>query len=128
MYQKLKQFIQRFLKKDLIKNTLQLASGSIFAQAVAIAMIPILYRIYTREDYGVLGLFMATVWVLGVFVTLQYDQAIIIEENEENMAQAELLELSEIEPVSLIDDPNLERIYTEHFEEYLQRADHVINL
>ena len=52
----------------------------------------------------------------------------IIEENEENMAQAELLELSEIEPVSLIDDPNLERIYTEHFEEYLQRADHVINL
>ena len=52
----------------------------------------------------------------------------VIEENEENMAQAELLELSDIEPLSLIEDPNLERIKPEQFEEYLEKANHVINL
>jgi len=52
----------------------------------------------------------------------------IVEENEENMAQAELLELSDIEPVSLIQDPNLERIDFAQFNQYLERAEHVINL
>lgn len=52
----------------------------------------------------------------------------IVEENEENMAQAELLELSDIEPVSLIEDPNLEQIDFAQFNQYLERAEHVINL
>ena len=52
----------------------------------------------------------------------------IVEENEENMAQAELLELSDIEPVSLISDPNLEQIDFAQFNQYLERAVHVINL
>jgi len=52
----------------------------------------------------------------------------IVEESEENIAQAELLELSGIEPVSLLDDPNLSRIHTQQLKDYLRRADHVINL
>ena len=52
----------------------------------------------------------------------------IVEESEENMAQAELLELSDIEPVSLIEDPNLAQIDFEQFNQYLERAEHVINL
>ena len=52
----------------------------------------------------------------------------IVEESEENLAQAELLELTEIEPLSLIEDPNLERIQYSQLNEYLKKADHVINL
>ena len=52
----------------------------------------------------------------------------IVEESEENLAQAELLELTEIEPLSLIDDPNLDRIQYSQLNEYLKKADHVINL
>ena len=52
----------------------------------------------------------------------------IVEETEENMAQAELLELSEIEPVSLLDDPNLNRIDDDQLASSLLWADHVINL
>lgn len=52
----------------------------------------------------------------------------VVEETEENMAQAELLELSDIEPLSLIEDPNLEQIKLQQFEEYLEKANHVINL
>lgn len=52
----------------------------------------------------------------------------IVEESEENLAQAELLELTEIEPLTLIDDPNIERIKTSEFIDYFNQADHVINL
>lgn len=52
----------------------------------------------------------------------------IVEETEENMAQAELLELSDIEPLSLVDDPNINRIQHQQFNEYMRKADHVINL
>ena len=52
----------------------------------------------------------------------------IVEETEENMAQAELLELSDIEPLSLVDDPNIDRIQHQQLNEYLRKADHVINL
>ena len=52
----------------------------------------------------------------------------IVEENDENMAQAELLELSEIEPVSMVADPNVDRIDYTKLNAYLSEADHVINL
>ena len=52
----------------------------------------------------------------------------IVEESEENLAQAELLELTEIEPLSLIDDPNIDRIQAQQFEKYVSEADHVITL
>lgn len=52
----------------------------------------------------------------------------IVEESEENLAQAELLELTEIEPQSLIDDPNIDRIQASKFAEYFDKADHVISL
>ena len=52
----------------------------------------------------------------------------IVEETEENMAQAELLELSDIEPLSLVDDPNIDRIQHQQLDEYMRKADHVINL
>jgi len=52
----------------------------------------------------------------------------IVEESEENMAQAELLELTEIKPLSLINDPNIDRIQASKFAEYFDKADHVINL
>lgn len=52
----------------------------------------------------------------------------VVEESEQNIAQAELLELSEIEPVSLLQDPNLTCIDTDTLSASLSRADHVINL
>ena len=52
----------------------------------------------------------------------------VVEENDENMAQAELLELSEIEPISMVEDPNLDQIDYSQLNSYLDGADHVLNL
>ena len=48
-----------------------------------------------------------------------------IDETPENLEQAELLEITEIEPVSLVSDPNMETINQAEFASRLLRADHV---
>ena len=48
-----------------------------------------------------------------------------VEETPENLEQAELLEITEIEPVSLVSDPNMETINQTEFASRLLRADHV---
>lgn len=58
-------------------------SGSTIAQAVSFVMAPILYRIYDKQDYGMLGLYMATTSVIGVFASLQYSNSILIAEDKD---------------------------------------------
>lgn len=53
-----------------------LALGSTIAKAIAFLAIPILTRIYTPEDYGVLSVFNALVFMLVPVVTLYYVLAI----------------------------------------------------
>ncbi|MDI1323213.1 MAG: oligosaccharide flippase family protein [Algoriphagus sp.] len=66
------------------KNVLTLASSSTLAQLISVLTAPILYRIYAKEDYGTLGLYMAMTGVIGVFSTMQYSQTILIEKGEDH--------------------------------------------
>lgn len=66
-------------------------SGTTIAQMISFVMAPVLYRIYEREDYGVLGLFMAITGIVGVFSTFQYNQVIILVKTEEEAVHAENL-------------------------------------
>ncbi len=52
----------------------------------------------------------------------------VVEESAENIEQAELLELSEIEPVSLVDDPNIDRIDGDQLTALLLGCQHVVNI
>lgn len=72
-------------------DSLKLMSGTTIAQMISFIMAPILYRIYEREDYGILGLFMAITAIVGVFSTFQYNQVIILVKTEEEAVQAENL-------------------------------------
>ena len=83
--------------------------------------------VLARNDHAESMRVSAGLTIFGHDVNLVFVDR-VVEESEENMAQAELLELSEIEPVSLIEDPNLKRIKPQQFEGYLNRADYVINL
>ena len=74
---------KRLNVSDFLRNILMLASGTTLAQAISIFTAPVLYRIYEKVDYGTLGVYMAFVGVIGVFSTMQYTQAILLEKHEE---------------------------------------------
>ena len=70
--------IQRFKpKSEFSRNVLTLMTGTTIAQAIPIAISPILTRIYTPEDFGVLALYISLVSIFSVIATLRYELAIM---------------------------------------------------
>jgi O-antigen/teichoic acid export membrane protein len=75
-----------YLKSDFVKNVLTLLSGTAFAQAIPIALLPILTRIFTPEDFGVFALFLSITLILSVLSTGRYELTILlpIEDRDSN--------------------------------------------
>ena len=71
-------------KSEFSKNVLTLMTGTTIAQAIPIAISPILTRIYTPEDFGVFALYLSIVSILVVFTTGQYDLAIMLPKYEKS--------------------------------------------
>ena len=69
-------------KSEFSRNVLTLMTGTTIAQAIPIAISPILTRIYTPEDFGVVALFMAIVMIFGSIISARYEFAIMLPEKE----------------------------------------------
>lgn len=59
-------------------------TGTTIAQAIPIAISPILTRIYTPEDFGVFTLFLAITGIFSVIATGRYELALMLPRKEEN--------------------------------------------
>lgn len=75
--------INEALKKNkTIKNVLVLTGGTTIGYFVVLLASPILTRLYSPEEFGVLALYVSAVGVLTPLVTLKYELAIPIAPNE----------------------------------------------
>lgn len=70
--------IERIKASSYIKNSLILTSGTIVAQIIPLAFYPILARIYTPSDFGVLATVISITAVISVIATGKYETAILI--------------------------------------------------
>ena len=71
-------------KSDFKKNVLTLMAGTTIAQAIPIAISPILTRLYSPEEFGLFALFLAIVSIFGVVATMRYEMAIVQPEKSED--------------------------------------------
>ena len=71
-------------KSEFSRNVLTLMTGTTVAQAIPIAISPILTRIYAPEDFGVFALYIAIVSFIAVIVTARYEMAIVLPEKDED--------------------------------------------
>lgn len=69
-------------KSEFSKNVLTLMTGSTIATALPVAISPILTRIYTPEDMGVLSVFIALSMVFGAIANGRYELAVILPKND----------------------------------------------
>ncbi|MDD4382312.1 MAG: oligosaccharide flippase family protein [Candidatus Dojkabacteria bacterium] len=79
----MKNFIKNTLNKFIDgsvfkKNIIILVGGRVIAQTIPIILTPLLTRIYSPEEFGVLGVYMATASFLTIFSNLRYSQAILL--------------------------------------------------
>lgn len=72
------------VKSEFSRNILTLMTGTTIAQAIPIAISPILTRIYTPEDFGVFAFFIAIVAIFSSISSARYEQAILLPMSEEN--------------------------------------------
>ncbi|MCY1212653.1 Polysaccharide biosynthesis protein [compost metagenome] len=78
---KLKKIFQMGGSKFL-KNVFILSSGTILGQAIMMLVLPALTRLYSPEDFGMLGVYMSLLMVLSVGACLRFDLATPIATSE----------------------------------------------
>lgn len=71
-------------KSEFSRNVLTLMTGTTIAQAIPIAISPILTRIYTPEDFGLFALFLAITNIIGSVANGRYELAIMLPEKDED--------------------------------------------
>ena len=73
---------EAFNNRLFFKNVVLIASGTAAAQIVTMLSTPVVTRLYTPSDFGVLTVFTALIGVLGPLSTLRYAVTIPLAENE----------------------------------------------
>lgn len=61
-----------------VRQIMTLMVGTLFAQIIMFAVIPIITRLYTPDDFGAYSLFFSTISIFGQISSLKYDQAIML--------------------------------------------------
>jgi len=79
--------LNRIRSSIYIRQIMTLMSGTLIAQAVTLAFIPIITRLYTPAEFGLYSLFYSIVIILGLVSSLKYDQAIMLPKSDKD-AQA----------------------------------------
>jgi O-antigen/teichoic acid export membrane protein len=71
-----------------------LVTGAALGQLIVLAASPLVTRLYTPADFGVLGVFSAFLGILGIAVTLRYELAIPLAEDDESVVNLLALSLA----------------------------------
>lgn len=91
-----------FFKSAFSRSVLTLMSGTIVAQAIPLAMSPVLTRLFSPENFGLFALYFSISQMMSVFITGRYEYAIILPEKDEDAINVVALCVSITVSVSLL--------------------------
>jgi len=80
----MREYIGKIKQSNYILNIATLMSGTLIAQVISLAFIPILTRLYTPAEFGLFSLFLTIISILGAVSSLKYDQAIMLPKNHKD--------------------------------------------
>jgi O-antigen/teichoic acid export membrane protein len=79
----IKEKISKILPKNsFIRSVSVLVGGTATAQVISILASPVLTRLYTTEDFGLLAVYGSIIGIVGVIASLRYELAIPIAETD----------------------------------------------
>lgn len=70
--------IERIKNSEFVRNSATLLTANVVSQAIAIAVYPIVTRLYSAEDVGVYSLFLSIVSILNIIATGRYESATVL--------------------------------------------------
>tara|TARA_B110000211_G_C14090015_1_gene558516 strand:- start:1413 stop:2708 length:1296 start_codon:yes stop_codon:yes gene_type:complete len=82
MFRLLSSQVRQLNSDDFKSNVVKLILGTGLAQVLPIAVLPILTRMYSPEDFGIFAIYMAVAGILGVVATGRYELSIVLPDND----------------------------------------------
>lgn len=82
----MRQRILQFIRRPFVRNVAMVASGTAVSQVIGMAFSPLITRLYGPEAYGMLGVFMSIVGVLGGVAAMTYPVAIVLPKSDTDAA------------------------------------------
>lgn len=80
----MKKKLKKILNQSFLRNVIVMASGTAAAQAVAMALSPIITRLYGPEAFGVMGTFNSLINIIVPVVALSYPIAIVLPKHDQD--------------------------------------------
>ena len=78
--------LKALLANSFVRNVSVLAGGTAVAQGIALLGLPLLTRLYSPEEFGTLGVFVAMLGMISVMAGLRYEIAIPLPESDKSAA------------------------------------------
>lgn len=75
-------------KSNFAKSVAMIVGGTVFTQVINTLLTPIISRIYTPEEYGILTVYTALLTMIGFLGALCYDSSIPIADDDEKAVNA----------------------------------------
>lgn len=89
----MKSLLNRLTKSEFLKNVFTLVSATGIAQAISLAVYPVLTRIYTPEEHGLFALYLSIITITAIISTGKYELAVMIPRQEKHGAGLTLLSI-----------------------------------
>jgi len=83
----------RIRKNEFVLNVSKLITGTALGQLITLLVSPLLTRIYTSNDFGILAVYFSITSVLSVVITLRLDMAILLPADEKEAIDLVILGL-----------------------------------
>lgn len=80
-------------KSEFSRNIITLMTGTTIAQAIPIAISPILTRMYTPEDFGIFALYISVASIISSMATGRYESAIMLPKEEDDAVNIVILSI-----------------------------------
>ncbi|MEM1589728.1 MAG: oligosaccharide flippase family protein [Candidatus Bathyarchaeia archaeon] len=82
-----------FARSSFARNVAILAGGTALGQAISVMASPVLTRLYTPDDFGVLAVYSSILGILSVVASWRYELAIPLPEEDEDAVNLVVLSL-----------------------------------
>ncbi len=84
------------------RSVITLAGGTALGQAIVVLASPVLARLYTPEDFGILAVYSSMLGIISVVASLRYELAIPLPEDDRDATALLVLSLGIVVVVSLL--------------------------
>lgn len=75
--------LEKFVSVGTVTNVSVLMTGTFISAIIPILTAPIMTRIFTTADYGIIGIYMSITGLIGVLAFSHYSQAVILAKDHE---------------------------------------------